>query len=145
MVKRYIAALNARDIETIDTLLADDCRFVDSSGGSIDGRESALDATHAFFDFETGFHLTQHDIVPRGDEVLIRGVVRANNPQLATDSLWRARVIKGKLVHWQSYGADALPLARILSKRHAEQSRNEIARAAPPDVAARPRDHRCGA
>ena len=127
MVKRYIAALNARDIDAIDTLLADDCRMVDSSGGLIDGRESAVETTRAFFDFETDFHLTQHDIVLRGDEVLIRGVVRANNPQLATDSLWRARVSKGKLVHWQSYGADALPLARILSRMKADLSRSGTA------------------
>lgn len=115
-MKRYIAALNARDTEAIDALLAYNCRLVDSSGGSIEGRESAMAATRAFFDFETDFHLTDHDIVLRGDEVLVRGAVRANNPQLATDSLWRAKVAGGKIAHWQSYGAEALPLVRILSK-----------------------------
>lgn len=113
-MQRYIAALNARDPETIGDLLAADCRLVDSSGGWVEGRDNALAATRAFFDFETDFRLEHEDIVLRGDEVLVRGNVRANNPQLAKDSLWRARVRDGKLAYWQSFGAESLPLARLL-------------------------------
>lgn len=113
-MQRYIAALNARNSEAIADLLTDDCRLVDSSGGWVEGHENAMAATRAFFEFETDFRIFDHDIVLRGDEVLVRGTVRANNPHLAKDTLWRGRVRNGKLAYWQSYGAEALPLARIL-------------------------------
>lgn len=114
VVQRYIAALNERDQDTIASLLADDCRLVDSSGGWLEGRENAIEATRAFFDFDAEFRIDHDNIVLRGDEVLVRGKATAAHPQLAKDSLWRARVKDGKLAYWQSYGAEALPLVRIL-------------------------------
>ncbi len=94
--------------------MAENCRFVDSTGGWVEGRENALVATRAFFDMDADFQIDEQDIVLRGDEVLVRGKARASNPQLATDKLWRARVDAGKLAFWQSYGAEAMPLARML-------------------------------
>lgn len=129
-MQQYIAALNARDAETIGSLLADDCRLVDSAGGWLEGRDTALEATRAFFDFETDFRIDNEEIVLRGDEVLVRGNATANNPQLAKDSLWRAKVKNGKLAYWQSFGSDALPLARILMPEKAGISQH--ADVAPP-------------
>ena len=119
VVQQYIAALNARDARIIADLLAHDCRLVDSAGGWIEGRDNALAATRAFFEFEDEFHIEQEAIALRGDEVLVRGRAKAANPQLASDKLWRARVRDGKLSYWQSYGEDALPLARILMPEQA--------------------------
>lgn len=126
VVESYIAALNARDAEAIDTLLADDCRLVDSTGGWVEGRENAMKATRAFFEFETDFRIDDQTIVLRGDEVLVRGSASANNPQLAKDSLWQARVRDGKLAYWQSFGAQALPLAQILLPEKANIPEQEL-------------------
>lgn len=129
-MQRYISALNARDADTIGTLLADDCRALDSTGGWLEGRDIAIEATHAFFAFETDFRIDDHEVVLRGDEVLVRGNATANNPQLAKESLWRAKVKDGKLAYWQSFSSDALPLARILMPDKAGIPQH--AHAAPP-------------
>ncbi|WP_158586768.1 nuclear transport factor 2 family protein [Aurantiacibacter zhengii] len=129
-MQQYIAALNARDARIIADLLADDCRLVDSAGGWIEGRDNGLASTRAFFEFDSEFHIEQEDIVLRGDEVLVRGRAKASNPQLASDRLWQARVRDGKLSYWQSFGEDALPLARILMPEQAyvPQDSGKVAR-----------------
>ena len=114
IVRQYIAALNARDPDTIGALLAENCRFVDGTGGWVEGRDNAMAGTRAFLDLETDFRITEEDIVVRGDAVPVRGTTSAQNPQLAKGKLWRAKVEDGKLAFWQSYGAESLPLARIL-------------------------------
>ncbi len=104
MVKRYIAALNARDADAAAAIYSDDCCLVDSTGGSVQGRGEASAATRAFFDLEANFHLDYNEITVRGDTVLIRGRVQADDRRLANNSLWEARVEEGKLSHWQSFG-----------------------------------------
>lgn len=114
VVKRFIAALNARDIDSIAELLDDDCRVVDSSGGWIDGRQNLLEAVGIFFEFDPAFRLEADQVLMHGEEVLIRGSTVASHPHLASITLWRARVWKGKVAYFQGFGDKALPLARIL-------------------------------
>ena len=133
-MRQYIAALNARDPDTIGSLLAENCRFVDSTGGWVEGRDNAMAATRAFLDFETNFRINEEDIVLRGDEVLVRGSTSAKNPQLAKDKLWRAKVEGGKLALWQSYGTESLPLARILMPDAARTSVKANAALSPDEA-----------
>jgi len=114
-VQRYIAALNACDTETIDGLLADDIRYVDSSGGWLEGRENVVSATRDFFDTGIEFRIDDAKIVLHGDEVLVRGVASARDPELATDKLWKAKVTNGKLSFWQGFGDKGVPFARMVS------------------------------
>lgn len=116
VVRRYVVLLNARDRDGIADLLHPACRFVDSRGEWIDGRETALRATDNFFALEPRFELTIDSVVKHEGEVLLRGVTSAHRPELRTDILWRARVKEGKLILWQSYGpSSSLHLARILA------------------------------
>ena len=114
VVKRYVAALNARDAERIEALLDDHIRFVDSRGDWIEGRDNVATATRRFFDLEPNFQLHDVKIVMHAGEVLLKGRVSAQEERLTHDTLWRARTRRGKLSHWQSYGEDSPALARIL-------------------------------
>ena len=116
VVRQYIAALNARDIAVIDRLLADDVRFTDSRGGSLEGHGHVMVATDRFMELERHFHIRIDALSWRDGEVLVQGQSSADAPELATDTLWRASVRGGKLRRWQSYGGPNAPhLARLLN------------------------------
>lgn len=116
VTRRYIAALNARDPEAIESLLAENCRVVDSRGGWVEGRDAVMQATRRFFEIEHRFKVEESSMVMRAGDVLIRGRTRASDPRLAQDTLWLARVRDGRVTYWQSFGAGNPPaLARILA------------------------------
>ncbi|WP_374406097.1 nuclear transport factor 2 family protein [Pelagerythrobacter sp.] len=114
VVQRYLAAMNARDADKVESLLADDIRFVDSRGEWIDGRENVATATRRFFDLEANYAMHDMQIVMHDGDVLLKGTASADEERLTHDTLWRARTRKNKIVHWQSYGEDSPALARIL-------------------------------
>ena len=106
--------MNARDADKVESLLADDVRYVDSRGEWIQGRDNVAAATRRFFDLEPSYNLHDMTIVMHDGEVLLKGRASAQEERLTHDTLWRARTRKNKLTHWQSYGEDSPALARIL-------------------------------
>lgn len=114
VVRRYLAAMNARDADKVESLLADDVRYVDSRGDWIEGRDNVAAATRRFFELEPKYNLHDMKIVMHEGEVLLKGRASAEEERLTHDTLWRARTRKNKLTHWQSYGEDSPALARIL-------------------------------
>lgn len=114
VVRRYLAAMNARDAERVETLLDEHVRYVDSRGEWIQGRDNVATATRRFFALEPSYNLHDMTIVMHDGDVLLKGKASASEERLTHDTLWRARTRKGKVVHWQSYGDDSPALARIL-------------------------------
>lgn len=114
VVRRYLAAMNARDAERVESLLDERIRFVDSRGEWIEGRENVATATRRFFELEPNYNMHDMQIVMHDGDVLLKGRASASEERLTHDTLWRARTRRGKLLHWQSYGEDSLALARIL-------------------------------
>ena len=115
VVRRYVACLNARDSEGIAVLLHPDCRFIDSHGEWIEGRDAIIAATRRFFSLERRFRLTIDTIVEHDGEILLRGRADAEREEFRRDALWKARVEDGAIVCWQSFGPQSAPrLARIL-------------------------------
>lgn len=115
VVRRYIAALNARDIGVIEALVGSECKFIDSLGGWIAGRDDCIEAARRFFEFAPDFSLAVETIAVHGGDVLVSGRTSAEEPMLRCDRLWRARTDGTYLLEWQSYGEGSrLPLARAL-------------------------------
>lgn len=115
VVRRYVACLNARDLDGIAVLLHPNCRFVDSHGEWIEGRNAIIAATRRFFSLERRFRLTLHAIVEHDGEILLRGKADAEHEEFRQDALWKARVENGAIIFWQSFGPQTAPrLARIL-------------------------------
>lgn len=116
IVRRYVAALNARDVDRVAELLHPDCRFIDSHGEWIEGRDAIIAATRRFFALEKAFRLKLDAVIEHDGEVLLRGKAEAEQPEFRRDALWKARVEGGKIIFWQSFGPQDSPrLARILS------------------------------
>lgn len=116
VVRRYVDRLNARDVDGIALLLHPHCRFIDSHGEWIEGREAIVAATRRFFAIERKFRLNLEAVVEHEGEVLLRGKASAERAEFRQDALWKARVEGGKIIFWQSFGPQSSPrLARILS------------------------------
>ncbi|WP_133365758.1 nuclear transport factor 2 family protein [Qipengyuania sediminis] len=125
IVRRYVACLNARDLNGVAALLHPDCRFIDSHGEWIEGRDAIIAATQRFFAIEPRFRMRLDSVVDHGGEILIRGEALASRPEFTADALWCSRVEEGKVVFWQSFGPQTSPrLARILSGQAAETAQH---------------------
>ncbi len=121
VARDYIDAVNARDADRVDALLADDCRFVDSRGEWLEGRANVVEATRNFFELERNFRWHDMKFAMHNGDVLMRGRATADDARLAQDTLWQARVSDGKITHWQSFGAgDPVALVRILLPQEAQ-------------------------
>ncbi len=115
IVRRYIACLNARDLAGVSALLHPDCRLIDSHGQWIEGRAAIIAATERFFAIEPAFKMTVHAIVEHDGEILLRGETAATQEIFRQDALWRARVVEGRVISWQSFGPNGSPhLAQLL-------------------------------
>ncbi|GEM_PF-931556 len=124
IVQSYIAALNDHDAAAMISLLHPDACLVDSRGACVAGYEDSVEAVHAFLALDAGFQMHIDSYAMHGDDVLMRGSIEADDPRLATNTLWMARVQDGKLRRWQSFGnADSVALAHILvpDKAHREE------------------------
>ena len=120
-VRRYIGAVNSRDLMSIEALLAPDVRFIDSSGEALDGRELVLAGHRAFFDWESAFRMAVERITFCKGEVLMSGQADAAEPALRRKSLWRARADGGLLTEWQTI-SDARPIAFSRLIRNAQSA-----------------------
>ena len=115
-VKRYIEALNSRNLAEIGKILHKSIRYIDSKGCWIQGRADAMVAMDRFFAMEPNFRVIPKRLVAHDGEVLITGRCEAEDDRLTHNTLWRTRAEYGCLLLWQSYGTSQAPaLARILS------------------------------
>jgi hypothetical protein len=115
IVRRYIACLNARNLAGIEELLHADCRFIDSHGEWIEGRQAIVAATERFFAIEPAFRLQIDTLIEHDEEILLKGKALATQEEFRKDALWRARVEDRLIILWQSFGPQGSPrLARIL-------------------------------
>jgi ketosteroid isomerase-like protein len=114
-VERYVKALNARDADAIAKFIAPNCRMVDSRGDWIEGYDTVLLATRRFIELEPDFTLHVEHISQHGEDILLRGHVDADHPELSKDCLWLARVDNGQIAYWQNFAPGEPPaLARIV-------------------------------
>lgn len=112
--ERRTAAMVAGDIEVLSELIADDCRYVHSTGVS-DTKDSYLASIESGSLAYTWIRTAEHVVLPAGDAVLVQHEMRA---ELVRDGVpepyrsravaaWRATTRGPRLVYFQ---ATALPL-----------------------------------
>ena len=116
----FVDAVNARDIAAIDPMIHEDCRFIDSRGYRLEGRELCLEVMGRFFEVEPEYRIHVETMSRSGEDVLLRGHVTARDPRLRLATLWRARSDEQQMREWQGYSiVGAPPLARILAGKRA--------------------------
>lgn len=114
VVKKWVRALNAHDEARVIELLHPDCRFVDSQGFAILGRENGSQAIHALMSLEPHFQMHVESYARHNGKILMQGHTTADDPRLARHALWLGRVKDGKLCYLQSFAQDNPPALSMI-------------------------------
>ena len=124
VVRRFMAAINARDLEGVLALMTDDHRFTDAAGASIAGREPLRAAWQGYFGWFPNYEITADEVFSRGQAVAVFGraggtfapgvgSVAENTWRLP--AAWLAEVRDGRIAHWRVY-CDTEPVWAIMRR-----------------------------
>ena len=102
-VKSYVDALNRRDLDMAASKLADDMRFVDSSGDDVSGKARCVAVIQNLLAEAPDYHLSIETFSTTGQWVLMRGSTQSSNLRFAGDMQFRALVDRGHIHEWQSF------------------------------------------
>ncbi len=122
VVRAFVDAVNARNLEAVFRLITDDHHFIDSLGQVVKGREAVRQAWESYFRIVPDYTINVHQVLESGDVVAVFGVAEgtyAVDGQLLeayrwhTPAAWRAIVRDGKVWKWQVY-ADNEPIRALM-------------------------------
>ncbi|WP_338240736.1 nuclear transport factor 2 family protein [Aurantiacibacter hainanensis] len=108
-MRRFIDAMNARDFDTVESLLDDNFKIIDNADKVLTGRAECLSLLKRVAEIAPEYQLRAKSIVERGDDILISGASRNTTPEIGSASQWRARATRTHMLEWQSYSAALTP------------------------------------
>jgi ketosteroid isomerase-like protein len=114
VAEQFVARINARDVDGLFALMADEHRFVDATGAVHEGRERMRAGWNEFFESFPEYSIEVEETVERGECVAIfgwaRGVSRAGR-SWRMPAAWKAIARAGRVVEWRVY-CDVEPMLR---------------------------------
>jgi ketosteroid isomerase-like protein len=114
VVVRFNEGINGRDLGVLARLMTDDHVFIDSVGGSVDGRQPCLDAWRGFFgaypDYRNEF---ESMVLASSGMVAVTGRSVCSEPALDGPALWTAKIREGRVCEWRVYEDTPETRARI--------------------------------
>lgn len=122
IVQRFVARINAHDVESLCGLMSEDHVFKDSLGRVVRGREAVRQGWAGYLAWFPDYEMTVTEQFEKDDVVVLFGHASgtfAVNGQLAPENhwkipaAWRAVVRDGQIAEWQVY-ADNSPVLRIM-------------------------------
>jgi len=122
-VERFVALINAHDVDGIAALIAADHRFVDSLGDAVAGREVLRAGWRQYFRMVPDYRIEVERVLADGPCVLLVGLAcgtYSTDGTLEPGNAWstpaalRALVRDGLIAEWQVY-ADNEPLRRRMA------------------------------
>jgi uncharacterized protein (TIGR02246 family) len=125
IVERFVAAINAHDVEQLVALMTLDHRLVDSLGKVLTGRDQMRAAWSGYFAMVSDYHITIERVFSDAQEVIVCGVAGgtlstggAYRPENAwsTPVALRAQITEGLIAEWRVY-ADNEPLRESMRAR----------------------------
>lgn len=117
LAARFVAAVNAQDIDALSGLMTDDFTNIDSWREGVVGRETAIAGAKAMFAMDPGLRMDVESTSFSDPYVLLRGWVNSGNPAVGRRrAVWRARCEDGLIAEWQSWAEGSPPsLNRLYS------------------------------
>ncbi len=126
-VTRFVARINAHDLEGIVALLTPDHRFIDSLGTQARGRDTLREGWRQYFRMVPDYRIDVERTFVDGETVILVGVARGTytaDGELreanawTTPAAWRAS-LRGELIaEWQVY-ADNEPIRQCMARASA--------------------------
>ncbi len=109
VIRRFVAAINDRDVDAIVALCTDDHQFVDAYGGVV-SRETLRSAWAGYFAFMPHYGIEIETILVESDQVAVFGWawggLEASDPAARAwrrPCAWRACVSDERVRLWQVY------------------------------------------
>ena len=122
----FVNAINQHDTDELCGLMPDEHRFIDSLGGTTEGREKMRNGWAGYFEMFPDYAVCVEEITTNGSTVIMLGTARGTyvrkGEQLMPENLWqmpaawRALIQDEKVLEWQVY-ADNEPVRRILANK----------------------------
>jgi len=124
LARKFVAAINRRDVDALAALMTAEHRFVDSLGNVVEGRDKMRAGWAGYFKMVPDYRINVDESVSDGLVVVLLGVAEgtyAADGEMKPENHWstpvalRAGVTDGLIAEWRVY-ADNEPLRQIMRK-----------------------------
>lgn len=109
LVERYVVAINAHDVATLESLMSDDFTYIDSWRESITGRDRILDAFRSVIAADPEFALEVDSMDWREPHALMTGRIKSSLAGAGGRAVWQVRVDDGKITEYQAWSEGGQP------------------------------------
>jgi uncharacterized protein (TIGR02246 family) len=122
LAERFVAAINAHDVDQLLALMTADHRLVDSLGNVLTGHDQMRKAWQGYFAMVPDYRITVERVFSDGDEVLLCGIAggtfappgsNSSKRSWSTPVALRAQIEGDRLAEWRVY-ADNEPLRALM-------------------------------
>lgn len=100
-VAAFNVCINARDVDGLAALMADDYTFVDSAGTVEPGKSAGLDAWRGFFARFPDYRNIFETVEVRDGAVIVTGRSVCSQEALDGPAIWTVRVRDGLVAEWR--------------------------------------------
>lgn len=98
---RFNDCINDRDVDGLADLMTDDHTFIDTEGGTVTGKQAALEAWRGFFAAFPDYRNVFTSVAARGEIITIVGHSVCSEPALAGPAIWTAKVTADQVAEWR--------------------------------------------
>jgi hypothetical protein len=122
LVSRFVAAVNAHDVDAMRALVTPDYTYIDSWREGVTGRDAVMAGAKRLFEADPGFRVEVEAMSFSDPYVLMRGWACSDIPAFGRRrAVWRARCENGLISEWQSWAEGGPPaMSRTYSPEDAQ-------------------------
>ncbi len=106
LVRRYVDAVNARDVDTLVGMMTDDHWYVDTGRNAVRGVDAAKGAWGNFFGEITEYNVSVSSVETTPDGFVVLGSVASSEPKLTGDMIFECWVRDDKIALWRANRED---------------------------------------
>ena len=116
--RRFVAAIDAHDMDVLGALMASNHLFVDSVGNRVQGADTMRAGWRGYFAMCPDYWIRIDRAIAEGDTVLAIGEAGGTIDEVAwrTPAAWKAVVRGGLVEEWRVF-ADNKPVYEIMARR----------------------------
>ena len=98
----YNESINARDLDGVINLMADNHRFIDTKN-RVENKEQMKTSWKEFFEEYPDYKNVFHTVVSRDNFVILLGHSECSHPALDGPAIWTAKIENNQVVEWRIY------------------------------------------
>jgi len=128
VVKRFVAAINQQDVNSIFELMTENHRFIDSGGWIVEGNEAMKRSWIGYFNMVPDYFITITEILVLENTAVLLGKASGTynsggrlKPGIYREipAAWRAVVTGDRILEWRIY-ADIEPIIGVMRTKTSE-------------------------